>query len=165
MALPPLRVRQLLFALFQPSADPETLAFVRERLADGPSPRLLAFGCAGEAFALRRYFPHAFIKGIELDAAAVALATARRARARDINMSFAIAGSVLAEAARSYDAVFCLAPAQASFAAFARDVADFARCLKHGGFLVLGPGNFRFLDTDAARHFATVRDQVFRKAA
>jgi hypothetical protein len=39
------------------------------------------------------------------------------------------------------------------FADFERTVADFARCLRPGGLLVLHTTNFRFCDTAAAENF------------
>jgi SAM-dependent methyltransferase len=161
-----LRLRERHFVLFGASADDGDRVFqlVRAQLAGATALRLLSFGASSDAFALRRHFPDAFIKGIERDAAAIALCTARRARANDINMSFAVAGSAVGEAARSYDAVFCLGQHPAPrFEDFERAVMDLARCLKPGGLLALHPGAFQFQDTAAARHFASVAPLVFRK--
>jgi SAM-dependent methyltransferase len=162
------RLRARLSGLFDAGGDDAgpLIGFVRERLADGPSLRLLSFGRVSDVFALRRHFPGAFIKGIDLDAAEIALCLARRAQANDVNMSFAVAGSAVTEAARSYDAIFSLAEGPAArFDDFARATADFARCLKPGGFLALSHGTFRFLDTAAARHFVSIAPSLYRKGA
>jgi SAM-dependent methyltransferase len=72
---------------------------------------------------------------------------------------------------RSFDAIFCLAVlingdlttagAQRcdpvlTFERFDRLIADFARCLKPGGLLILHATNFRFCDTGVARDFDVV---------
>ncbi len=165
--------------LFQPFGEtsedryPVVFGFVRDRLAGEPSLRLLSFGCSTgeEVFTLRRHFPGAFIKGIDINPRNISTCNARRARANDTNMSFTVAGSVVAEAARSYDAIFCMAVFRHGdlthssaercdplirFEDFERTVSDLARCLKHGGLLALRHSNFRFLDAEAARDFATV---------
>lgn len=161
-----LRLRERLYVLLHTATDDGDPVFglVRAQLAGGTALRLLSFGASSDAFALRRHFPGAFIKGIERDAAAIALCTARRARANDTNMSFAVAGSAVSEAARSYDAVFCLGQHPAPrFEDFERAALDLARCLKPGGLLALRHADFRFIDTGAARHFASVAPFVFRK--
>jgi SAM-dependent methyltransferase len=160
-------------SLFQPYSDtaddryPAVFQFVRNALGDAPSLRLLSFGCSTgeEVFTLRRYFPTAGIKGIDIDPANIAIC---EKRPRDAAMSFAVASSTAAEPAASYDAIFCMAvlrhgdlkTAQRSdpllrFEDFERTLADFTRCLKPGGFLALRHTNFRFPDSDTAAGFDT----------
>jgi SAM-dependent methyltransferase len=163
--------------LFQPfsttQADryPVIFRFVRDSLGDAPARRLLSFGCSTgeEVFTLRRYFPAAFIKGIDIDPGNIATCDRRRGKAGDAAMTFAVAASTAAEETASYDAIFCMAVlrhgglAEAErcdpllrFEDFERTVGDFARCLKPGGLLALRHCNFRFADADAARGFDTV---------
>ena len=42
------------------------------------------------------------------------------------------------------------------FEDFARAVADFARCLKPGGLLIIRHSNFRFCDASASQTFETI---------
>jgi len=160
--------------LFQPAgytvADryPLVFRFARETLGAERPLRLLSFGCSTgeEVFTLRRYFPAAFIKGIDIDS--VSIARCNEHRGGDRNVAFAVAHSTAGEESGSYDAIFCMAvlrhgaltnPAAERcdefirFEDFERTVADFARCLKPGGLLALRFSNFRFRDTDAAHSF------------
>ena len=156
-----------------PDRYPWLFSFVRETLGDGPDRRLLSFGCSvgEEAFALRRYFPDASIRGIDIDPRNIAKC---RDRAREIgvaNCDFAVGDSTSLEAPQSYDAIFCLAvlcngrltvsgaercDPILRFAIFERQVTDFARCLKDGGLLCLLSTNFRFCDTSISANFDTV---------
>jgi len=141
----------------------------------GPSQRLriLSFGCSRgeEAFTLRKYFPAADIKGIDIDPRNIACCRARAQEEASAGMTFATAATTEGEQTEFYDAIFCLAvlclgdlttsSAQRCdpllrFDDFERLVVDFARCLKPGGLLFLHTTNFRFCDTVAAREFDTV---------
>jgi len=162
--------------LFQPEPTtgmdryPDLFRFARERLGDGPDRRILSFGCSTgeEVFSLRRYFPQARIKGIDINAHSVGKALERlRAQGADDGLAFEVAASASAEPPSFYDAVFAMAvfrdgalgaaPPRCDhlirFADFERSVADLARCLKPGGLLVLRHANFRFSDTGAAAAF------------
>ncbi|MEI9996636.1 MAG: class I SAM-dependent methyltransferase [Rhizomicrobium sp.] len=159
------------YSAARPDRYPTIFGAARARLGDGPALRLLSFGCAtGEEVAtLRRYFPRAFIKGIDINPQSIAVC--RAALGGDPHLAFAVAGSTAQEADASYDAIFCMAvlrhgdlarsrPPRCDhlirFADFERTVADFARCLKPGGLLALRHSNFRFKDTAAAASFETV---------
>ena len=163
--------------LFQPfantSADryPAIFGFARETLGDGPALRLLSFGCSTgeEVFTLRRYFPRAFVKGIDINPANIALCEKRRAVSGDPNIVFALGDWTTAEPARNYDAIFCMAVLRHEFVAqeercdpyldfadFERTVGDFARCLKPAGLLALRHCNFRFADTAVSGAFDCV---------
>jgi SAM-dependent methyltransferase len=154
-----------------PDRYPWLFEFARSKLADDPNTRLLSFGCSrgDEVFSLRKYFSSAVIKGIDIDAQNVSLA-----RLRSINMravSFVTAADTQAEASGSYDAIFCLAvlclgdltnsgaqrcDPYLNFADFNRVVADFSRCLRPGGILILHTTNFRFSDSTVAEDFEVI---------
>jgi SAM-dependent methyltransferase len=153
---------------------PWLFAFAAAELRQRPQLRILSFGCSRgeEVFSLRRYFPTADLKGIDINARNIARAVARtRADKTLAAMRFEAAASTVNEPTEVYDAIFCLAvlclgdltiygakrsdPAL-RFADFARTVADFARCLKPGGLLVLHTTNYRFCDTPTAAQFDTV---------
>ena len=156
-----------------PDRYPWLFEFARDALADIPAPRLLSFGCSrgDEVLALRRYFPNASIKGIDIDPANIATC---RARAEgEVGLEFERAASAGSEFADHYDAVFCLAvlchgdltvtSAQRSdpllrFDDFERVVAGLARCLKPGGLLLLHTTSFRFCDTSTATGFTPLLD-------
>jgi SAM-dependent methyltransferase len=156
-----------------PDRYPWLFSFARETLGDGSGRRLLSFGCStgDEVFALRRYFPAASIKGIDIHPGAIAECR-RRARSRaQLDLEFAMASSPESEPSGWYDAIFCLAvlcngrlttsEAQQSdpiltFAMFERMIEEFRRCLKPGGLLCLLTTNFRFSDTQAAAEFDVV---------
>jgi SAM-dependent methyltransferase len=156
-----------------PDRYPWLFEFARSSVADGATTRLLSFGCSrgDEVFSLRKYFPAAAIKGIDIDPRNIALCVARLPSAESQAISFAAAGTTKEEVSGSYDAIFCLAVlclgdltnsgAQCCnphlyFQDFDRIVADFARCLKPGGILVLHTSNFRFCDSSVAGGFDVV---------
>lgn len=135
------------------------------------APRLLSFGCSrgDEVFSLRRRFPEAFIKGLDIDPGNIA-ACRRRSRPDD-RASFQVASSPRGEPLDHYDAIFCLAVlchgdltarrARRSqplmrFGDFERTLADLAGRLKPGGLLFLYATNFRFSDTAVADGFDVV---------
>jgi SAM-dependent methyltransferase len=153
-----------------PDRYPWLFDFAAAALNGVPEPRLLSFGCSRgeEVFSLRRRFPTAAIKGLDIDPRNIAAALARAA---DDGLSFQVASHTRAEPDAHYDAIFCLAVlchgdltvtgATTSepllrFADFEQAVADFARCLKPGGLLFLHTTNFRFCDTAAADGFEAV---------
>ncbi|MBB6254211.1 class I SAM-dependent methyltransferase [Nitrospirillum iridis] len=158
------------FSYTAPDRYPWLFSVVRDRLGDGPDRRLLSFGCSvGEEVAsLRRLFPEARLKGIDIDPRNIAVAR-RRARVLGLaGVDFAVGDSTAGEPDGAYDAILCLAVlcngrltvdgAQRCdpilhFATFEAMVADFARCLKPGGLLCLVTTNFRFRDTRVAAGF------------
>ncbi len=165
--------------VFQPFNDtapdryPKLFAFVQRALGAERELAILSFGCSTgeEVFSLRRYFPRAAIKGVDVNPGNIAVARRRLHRRPDAGMSFEIAGSTAAEPAARYDAIFCMAvlrhgslgrPGVARcdhlirFEDFAATIADFSRCLKPGGLLAIRHSNFRLCDTPAAAAFETV---------
>ena len=167
------RVRHPVSGRFQPyhhtlpDRYPWLFRFAAGTLGEREDCRLLSFGCSrgDELLSLRRYFPGAAITGIDIDRTNIARC---RARISDPLVRLAVAATTEAEAAQSFDAIFCLAVlchgqltitgALRSdpflyFADFERTVTDFARCLKPGGLLVLHTTSFRFFDTAVAADF------------
>jgi SAM-dependent methyltransferase len=173
------RVRGPVPGLFQPynhtlpDRYPWLFRFAAERLGHRQNLRILSFGCSlgEEVFSLRNYFPTADIKGIDIDPRNIHHCQ-MRARADDAQgVTFTTAATTQGEPAASYDAIFCLAVLCLAdltisgahrcdpllrFDDFERMVADFARCLKPGGLLLLHTANFRFCDTATAPDFETV---------
>ncbi len=156
-----------------PDRYPWLFGFARDHLVGIPALRILSFGCSRgeEVFTLRKYFPAADLKGIDIDPRNIDCCLARARAERAAGMTFAVAATTAAERAEYYDAIFCLAVlchgdlaasgAKHSdpllrFEDFDRTVSDFARCLKSGGLLVLHTANFRFSDTATSEAFDTV---------
>ena len=165
-----------------PDRYPWLFKFASARLGDSPVLRLLSFGCSTgeEAFALRKYFPKAVIKGIDIDSANVAVCEMRAQTDHSPAMSFATAATTNGELASSFDAIFCLAVlcngdltisgAQRSdpllnFEDYEQMVTDFERCLRPGGLLFLHTTNFRFKDTASARNFDIVLEAELENLA
>jgi SAM-dependent methyltransferase len=164
----------------QPDRYPWLFEFARAALRDVPAPRLLSFGCSrgDELVSLRRAFPRAQIRGLDIAPAAIA---ACRTRLRsDKHVSVAMAANTSGEPDGIYDAVFCLAVlchgdltaacAKKSdrlfpFARFEGAVADLARCVRPGGFLFIHTANFRFGDTATAGEFDTVLEATEQQLA
>ena len=170
------RLRRLRPAnLFQPYSFtamdryPRCFAFARDTLGADIPLNLLSFGCATgeEAFTLARYFPQATVKGIDINARAIAAAKRATPVGDAGRIGFEAAASAAAEPAGSYDAVFAFAVFRNSalkhappscdqllrFADFDRSVSDLARCLKPGGLFFLRHAHFRFADATVAGDF------------
>ena len=156
-----------------PDRYPWLFDFAQAALESETAPRLLSFGCSrgDEIFSLRRRWPQAAIKGVDIDPANIVACLARRPLEGDDRMDFEVGASTRGEPSGHYDAIFCLAVlchgdltvtgARRSdplmrFDVFEQAVADFARCLKPGGLLFLHTTNFRFADTAVAEGFDVV---------
>jgi len=159
---------------------PRIFGFVQMALGADSALQILSFGCATgeEVFSLRRYFPRALIKGIDINPGNIAVCRKRLARARDAGLSFEVAASTVGEAAASYDAIFCMAVLRHGdlgapgvtrcdhllrFEDFAATIADFSRCLKPGGLLAIRHSNFRLCDAPAAADFEAVLNLPYRQ--
>jgi SAM-dependent methyltransferase len=160
--------------LFQPFGDtfpdryPEIFARVAQGVADTGG-AILSVGCSTgeEVFTLRRYFPHATIKGLDISPQRIAICRERAATLNDPGLHFAVAGDTDGEPDAHYDAIFAMAvfrhgrlaarPARCtpllSFERFEAAATSLARCLKPGGHLAVRHANFRFEDTLVAREF------------
>jgi trans-aconitate methyltransferase len=170
---------------FQPLGDtfadryPRIFDFVASQLPEGRPARILSFGCSTgeEVFTLRRRFPAAAVRGLDINPGAIAVCRRRLARQPDPLASFAVAGSSEAEPSGGYDAIFCMAVlrdgrlTQADltcshrlrFADFARVVQDFHRCLRPGGLLAVRHCNFRVCDAPAGAGFEPVLSLPVRR--
>jgi len=170
--------------VFQPFNDttadryPRIFRFVQSQVGAERPVRILSYGCSTgeEAFSLRKYFPHAAIKGIDINPGNIAICRARAKAAADAAIAFETANSTRAEATASYDAIFAMAVLRHGglgnpgvtrcdhllpFQDFANAVADFSRCLKPGGLLVIRHSNFRLCDTPAGAGFETILSVKF----
>jgi 2-polyprenyl-3-methyl-5-hydroxy-6-metoxy-1,4-benzoquinol methylase len=166
-------------AAFQPFNDtqfdryPQIFAFVQSALGRESAIDILSYGCStgDEVFSLRRYFPRAVIKGIDINPANIAVCRRRLNKSPDANISFNTARCTAAEPSGSYDAIFCMAVLRHGrlglpgvircdhlirFEDFAHAVADFERCLKPGGLLVIRHSNFRLCDAAVGQAFETI---------
>lgn len=170
------RLRNPMTGRFQPYNHtlPDRYPWLFEFAARELTPQdlnILSFGCSrgDEVFTLRRYFPLAALRGIDVDARNIA--TCRARAGSDARMSFHTAATTHGEPSNAFDAIFCLAvlvlgdlttrdakrcDPYLRFADFESVVSDFARCLKPGGLLFIHTSNFRFGDTAVARDFDVV---------
>ena len=152
---------------------PRIFRFVQSELGAESKVEILSFGCStgDEVFSLRKYFPLAVIKGIDINPANIGACRRRLSRTNDAAISFETAGSMAAEPAGCYDAIFCMAVLRHGslglpgvtrcdhlirFEDFAQAAKDYGRCLKPGGLLVIRHSNFRLCDTAAGTEFETI---------
>jgi len=152
---------------------PRIFRFIQAQLGADTAIRILSFGCSTgeEVISLRRHFPHAVIKGIDVNPANIARCLERLKQTADPLMAFAAADSTSNEPDGAYDVIFCMAlfrhgdlsgpgvtccDHRIEFAAFARAIADLSRCLKPRGLLVIRNSNFRLCDTPAGAEFETI---------
>jgi 2-polyprenyl-3-methyl-5-hydroxy-6-metoxy-1,4-benzoquinol methylase len=166
------------FNTTRPDRYPRIFRFVQEQLGAGSKIRILSYGCSTgeEVFSLRRYFPYASIKGIDINPGNIAVCRRRLKQTSDRAITFEVGDSTRAESATVYDAIFCMAVLRHGslgdpgvrrcdhlirFEDFAKAVGDFERCLKPGGLLVIRNSNFRLCDSPAAAAFETLLSVPF----
>jgi len=164
--------------LFQPQG---TTAFGRyaaefeaAKAALGTStPDVLSFGCSSgeELLTLRKCFPAARIRGLDINP--VAVRAARRLvhdAGEDTAITVARASDAAGEPAEAYDLVLALAvfrhpslndaPERCDdllqFASFERTVAGLSACVRPGGLLMIRHANFRFTDCAVAADYEPV---------
>jgi 2-polyprenyl-3-methyl-5-hydroxy-6-metoxy-1,4-benzoquinol methylase len=154
-----------------PDRYPWLFQFASATLGNHNGLRVLSFGCSKglEVCALRKWFPTASLKGIDIDPHNIEACAVHTRNMQGI--TFATAATTQDETTESYDAIFCLAvlchgdltasgaercDSLLRFDQFEYMVADFSRCLKPGGLLFLHTTNFRFCDTITAREFDPV---------
>ena len=152
---------------------PKIFQRVKEIIGNGDDVRLLSFGCSTgeEVFSLRKYFPNATIRGLDIDPQNIATCRERLAKNPDSKISFEVANSVRYEPVVVYDAIFCMAVFRHGrlvdgkftrcdrlirFADFRRSIAEIAKRLKPAGLLAITHANFRFRDTPTAVEFDLV---------
>jgi SAM-dependent methyltransferase len=158
------------FNFTQPNRYPAIFRCVQTALGADNEIRILSFGCStgDEVFSLRHYFPRARIKGIDINAANIAVCERRKT---DAAIEFQTADSTASEPTGSYDAIFCMAVLRHNdlskpgvtrcdhllrFEAFAETIAEFDRCLKPGGLLAIRHSNFRFADTPTSLDYEMI---------
>jgi 2-polyprenyl-3-methyl-5-hydroxy-6-metoxy-1,4-benzoquinol methylase len=122
-------------------------------------------------FSQRRYFPRATIKGIDINSGNIAVCWRRLKETADAKIAFAAVASTAAESSGGYDAIFAMAVLRHGslalpgvtrcdhlirFEDFAHTIADFQRCLRPGGLLIIRHSNFRLRDTPAAATFEPI---------
>jgi SAM-dependent methyltransferase len=156
-----------------PDRYPWLFEFAKANVSKSADVRLLSFGCSRgeEVFTLRKYFPEAFIKGIDIARSNISRCEARARAEEATGMTFAVAANTEAEPAGCYDAIFCLAvlclgdltvsdrnrcDPYLYFKDFERMVTDFGRCLRPEGILFLLTTNFRFCDAAVSKDFDVV---------
>jgi len=162
--------------VFQPCNDtwedryPRIFDFVQSLVGATNPVTILSFGCSTgeEVLTLRRRFPSATIRGLDINPGNIAICRRRLRRRPDAKLTFAMANSTEGEPSSSYDVIFCMAvlrdgrlgslkleecSALISFANFARVVEDFHRCLKPGGILIIRHSNFRLCDAPIGQAF------------
>jgi SAM-dependent methyltransferase len=165
--------------LFQPFSEtsddryPEVFHFAREQIGDGGSHRILSFGCGTgeEVFSLRRYFPLAHLRGLDINPRSIAVAQRRLRSNGDKRISFEVGASTTGETG-PYNAIFCMAVFRHGglgasglegrcdhlirFEDFERTLNELARCLAPGGLLFVRHSNFRLSDTALSKTFEVV---------
>lgn len=151
---------------------PEVFAYASKLLGGTPGDalKLLSFGCSTgeECFSLRRYFPGAWIDGVDVNRKNIRVCEAKN---QDPRIRFDVSTENLAVNRPLYDAVFamsvlCRWPQTKEvknsaivypFEKFNATVRSLDSLVRANGLLVIYNANFRFTDTDTAKHYEALR--------
>jgi hypothetical protein len=150
-----------------PDRYPKLFDDCRAHVDDGPSTRLLSFGCSTgeEVESLAARWPHAAIVGVDINPWCV---TECRRRFPGGRFTFLHRVDAAFETLQPFDAVFCLAVLQRpgnwrrpdneiiqghTFEQFAREIAVLDARVKVGALLAIDNADFRFADTTTARRY------------
>jgi hypothetical protein len=151
---------------------PQVFAYVSELLSDTPSDSLtlLSFGCSTgeECFSLRRYFPRAWIDGVDINRKNIRDCKARN---QDPRIQFDVSEANLVKSYPGYDAVFAMSVLcrwpQTKMVDTSADLYPFRRfdetvrrldsLVRPNGLLVIYNANFRFSDTATSEHYEALR--------
>jgi len=153
----------------RPDRYPELFGWLGETFAAAPAPRILSFGCSTgeEIVAIKSRLPRAQVTGVDINRGNL-IEAATKTRPFGDSVRLVEANSLHGEPADGYDAILCLTVLMnrrlgverrsdcgdlLPFAQFEAAVADIARCVTPGGYLVIHSSNFRFCDTAAFARF------------
>jgi SAM-dependent methyltransferase len=165
--------------LFQPFPDtafdryPAFFAFIKGRLSEVESPRVLSFGCSTgeEVYSLHRYLPNARILGIDINRRSIAICKKRLMALKSPGISFQCAGMPNRDLEATFDVVFSCAvfrhgrlkslmPNSCAkilpFKRFDEVVSELCKQVRIGGYLVIWHSHFRFCDTTSYKFFKPV---------
>ncbi len=148
---------------------PAIFSVCRDYFAGRADLRILSYGCATgeEVLSLRRYFPTAFIVGVEINA--YSLAVARR-RVVDERVLLLDSDPARIGEAGPFDAIFCMAVLQRTpmrvaeqgvqdlsriypFEKFDAKISELDAWLKKGGLLVVHHAQYSLADAAAGRKY------------
>lgn len=151
---------------------PQVFAYASELLSgtSSGSPALLSFGCSTgeECISLRRYFPSAWIDGVDVNKKNIRICKARN---QDPRVQFFVSEANLLKNRTGYDAVFAMSvlcrwpqtkliDSSADlypFSKFDETVRRLDALVRPNGLLVICNANFRFTDTVTSERYEALR--------
>ena len=148
---------------------PAIFSICRDYLSGRPNLRILSCGCATgeEVFTLRRYFPEAFLVGVEINRHSLSIAKRRTA---DDRMVFLSPDTETIQALGPFDAIFCMAVLQRQstrverertpslkkiypFEKFDDKVMELDSWLKPSGLMIVHFSQYLFSDSSVAPRY------------